>query len=173
MHPGCRDYSYAICILTGNMFVFAKNNNNNNNKNCFKEKDIVPITKIQLSLLSPLPFPRRWPWSWRCHPRAWHLNAFFTQPCPVNNIPACVPFYRHAHQAPSQAHLLRMSYLKKKFFFNWSIVALQRCVVFDSKNSTTIWPGNPTTGHIFRENHNLYPSVHSSSVCNSQNTEAT
>lgn len=32
MHPGCRDYSYAICILTGNMFFFAKKKKKNTHK---------------------------------------------------------------------------------------------------------------------------------------------
>ena len=43
--------------------------------------------------------------------------------------------------------------------------------------STTIWPSNPTPGHIDRENHDskiyTHPSVHWSTVYNSQDMEAT
>lgn len=112
-----------ICHLHPNrQHVFLYKKKKNTHTKCFKEKDIVPITKTQLSfLLSPLPFP------WRWHDLEGVIfECFFTQPCPVNHIPACVPFHRHAHQAPSQVHLLRMSYLKK--FFYWSIVVfLQHC----------------------------------------------
>ena len=45
-----------------------------------------------------------------------------------------------------------------------------------TKNRATICPSNPTPGHISRENHNLkgymYPSVHCSTVYNSQDMEA-
>ena len=41
-------------------------------------------------------------------------------------------------------------------------------------NKTTIWPSNPTSEHIPRENHNskryMYPNVHSSTIYNSQDT---
>ena len=46
-----------------------------------------------------------------------------------------------------------------------------------SRNKTTIWPNNPQTGHIAWENHSwkrhMYPNVHSSTIYNSQGTEAT
>ena len=46
-----------------------------------------------------------------------------------------------------------------------------------SKHRTTIWPSNPTPGHIPRENHNskrhMHPNVHSSTNYNSQDVEAT
>ena len=46
-----------------------------------------------------------------------------------------------------------------------------------TKNRITIWPRNPTTGHIPRENHNskrhMHPSVHCSTIYNSQVMEAT
>ena len=42
---------------------------------------------------------------------------------------------------------------------------------------TTIWPSNPTTGHILWENHNskrdMYHNVHCSTIYNSQDMEAT
>ena len=45
------------------------------------------------------------------------------------------------------------------------------------KNRTTIWPSNPTTGHIPWENHNskrdMYHNVHCSTIYNSQDIEAT
>ena len=45
------------------------------------------------------------------------------------------------------------------------------------KNRTTIWPSNPTTGHIPWENHNskrdMYHNVHCSTVYNSQDMEPT
>ena len=46
-----------------------------------------------------------------------------------------------------------------------------------TKNRTTIWPSNPTTGHIPWENRNskrvMYHNVHCSSSYNSQDMEAT
>ena len=39
----------------------------------------------------------------------------------------------------------------------------------------TIWPSNPTTGHVSRENHsskNMHPNVHCSTVYNSQDMES-
>ena len=46
-----------------------------------------------------------------------------------------------------------------------------------TRNSVTIWSSNPSPGHIPRENSNLkihmYPSVHSSTVYNRQDVEAT
>ena len=46
-----------------------------------------------------------------------------------------------------------------------------------TKNRTTIQSSNPTPGHAFRENHNskryMYPNVHSSTIYNSQDMEAT
>ena len=46
-----------------------------------------------------------------------------------------------------------------------------------TKNRITIWPRNPTTGHIPRENHNskrhMHPNVHCSTIYNSQLMEAT
>ena len=45
------------------------------------------------------------------------------------------------------------------------------------KNRFTIWPCNPTPGHISREKHDLkgymHPNVHCSTVYNSQDMEAT
>ena len=45
-----------------------------------------------------------------------------------------------------------------------------------TRNKTTIWPDNPTTGYIPWENHNskrhMYPSVDYSTVYNSQDMEA-
>ena len=45
-----------------------------------------------------------------------------------------------------------------------------------TKHRTTIWPSNPTTGHIPWENHNskrvMYHNVHCSSVYNNQDMEA-
>ena len=50
-------------------------------------------------------------------------------------------------------------------------------VPLKTKYRTTIWSSNPTSGHVLRENHNSrrykHPSVHCSTVCNSQNMEAT
>ena len=44
-------------------------------------------------------------------------------------------------------------------------------------NKTTIWPSNPTTGHIPWENHNskrfMYPNVHCSTIYTSQDMEVT
>ena len=44
-----------------------------------------------------------------------------------------------------------------------------------TKNRTTIWPSNPTPGHIPRENHNserhMHPNVHCSTIYNSQDME--
>ena len=46
-----------------------------------------------------------------------------------------------------------------------------------TKNRTTIWPSNPTTGHIPWENHNskrvMYQNVHCSIIYNTQDMEAT
>ena len=46
-----------------------------------------------------------------------------------------------------------------------------------TKNRVTIWSSNPTLGHISTENSNskryMHPSVHSSTIYNSQHTEAT
>ena len=46
-----------------------------------------------------------------------------------------------------------------------------------TKNRTTIWPSNPTTGHIPWENHNskrdMYHKVHCSTIYYSQDMEAT
>ena len=46
-----------------------------------------------------------------------------------------------------------------------------------TKNEVIIWPSNPTVGHIPCENHNfkrhMYPSVHCSTIYNSQDMEAT
>ena len=48
-------------------------------------------------------------------------------------------------------------------------------VLKESKNRTTIWSSNPTTGHLPREKHNskrhVCPSVHSSTIYNSQDVE--
>ena len=45
------------------------------------------------------------------------------------------------------------------------------------KNGAIIWSGNPTPGHISRENSNLktykHPSVNSSATYNTQDMEAT
>ena len=45
------------------------------------------------------------------------------------------------------------------------------------QNRTTIWPNNPTPGHIPGENHHskryTHPSVHHSTIYNSQDMEAT
>ena len=45
-------------------------------------------------------------------------------------------------------------------------------VPYKTKNRATIWSGNPTPGHISRENSNLkrhmQPNVHCSIICNSQ-----
>jgi len=50
-------------------------------------------------------------------------------------------------------------------------------VPLKNKNKTTIWPSNPTPGHIPRENHTskryVYPNIHSSTIYNSQDMEAT
>ena len=44
-------------------------------------------------------------------------------------------------------------------------------------NRTALWPSNPTAGHTHPENQNwkrhVYPSVHRSTVYNSQDMEAT
>ena len=46
-----------------------------------------------------------------------------------------------------------------------------------TRNKTTIWPNNPTTGLISWENHNwkwhMYPDVHCSTIYNSQDMAAT
>ena len=46
-----------------------------------------------------------------------------------------------------------------------------------TRNKTTTWPSNATTGHIPWENHNskrhTYPNVHCSTIYNSQDVEAT
>ena len=46
-----------------------------------------------------------------------------------------------------------------------------------TNNKTTIWPSNPTTGHIPREEHNskrhMHPNVHCSTIYNSHVMEAT
>ena len=46
-----------------------------------------------------------------------------------------------------------------------------------TKSRTTIWPSNPTTGHIPCENHNskrvMFHNVHCSTIYNSQDMEAT
>ena len=46
-----------------------------------------------------------------------------------------------------------------------------------TKNKATLWPNNPTPGHIHYENHNskshTYPIVHYSNIYNSQDMEAT
>ena len=45
------------------------------------------------------------------------------------------------------------------------------------KTRITVWPSNPTTGHIPRENHNskrhMHPNVHCSTIYSSQVMEAT
>ena len=45
------------------------------------------------------------------------------------------------------------------------------------RNKSTIWPNNPTTGHIAQENHNfkryMYSNVHCSTIYISQDLEAT
>ena len=50
-------------------------------------------------------------------------------------------------------------------------------VSLKTKNRSTIWPSNPTSGHISRENRNskghMYPSIHYSTVYNSRDMEAT
>ena len=50
-------------------------------------------------------------------------------------------------------------------------------VPLKTKNRITIWPSNPTAGHITTENHNskrhMHPNVHCSSIYNSQVMEAT
>ena len=50
-------------------------------------------------------------------------------------------------------------------------------VSLKTKNRTTIWPSNPTSGHIPWEYHNsksvMYHSVHCSTMYNSQDMEAT
>ena len=46
-----------------------------------------------------------------------------------------------------------------------------------TKNRTTIRSSDPTTGHLSRGNHDvkryMYPNVHGSTLCNSQDMEAT
>ena len=47
----------------------------------------------------------------------------------------------------------------------------------ETKNTATKWSSNPTSGHIPRENYNskryMHPSVHCSTIYNSQDIEAT
>ena len=54
---------------------------------------------------------------------------------------------------------------------------IQSAVSQKEKNRITIWPSNPTTGHIPWENHNskrvMYHNVHCNSICNSRDLEAT
>ena len=46
-----------------------------------------------------------------------------------------------------------------------------------TKNKTTIWPNNPTTGHIPWKSHNskthMYPNFHNRTIYNSQDMEST
>ena len=50
-------------------------------------------------------------------------------------------------------------------------------ILQNTRNKSTIWPSNPTTGHIPWESHNskghMYPNVHCSTIYNSQEMEAT
>ena len=50
-------------------------------------------------------------------------------------------------------------------------------VLQETKTRITIWPSNPTPGHISRQNYNLkrhmHPYVHSSTIHDSQDTETT
>ena len=50
-------------------------------------------------------------------------------------------------------------------------------VLWKTKNRVTIWPNNPTTGHIPRENHNskrhMHTNIHCSIIYNNQVMEAT
>ena len=45
-----------------------------------------------------------------------------------------------------------------------------------TKDRTTIWPWNPTLGHLSGENHNvktyMHPNVHCNTIYNSQDMEA-
>ena len=64
---------------------------------------------------------------------------------------------------------------------NWYSHYGEQCGDFLKKkkprSETTIWPSNPTAGHIPWENHNCkwhrYSSVHCSTIYNSQDLEAT
>ena len=46
-----------------------------------------------------------------------------------------------------------------------------------SKNKTTMWPSNPSPGHICRQTYNskryMHPYVHNSTIHNSQDVETT
>ena len=58
-----------------------------------------------------------------------------------------------------------------------SPIKRQRLYVLKTKNRVTIWDWNPTPGHISRENSNskryMYPKIHSNTINNSQDIEAT
>ena len=75
-----------------------------------------------------------------------------------------------AHQAPPSMGFSRQEY--------WSGVPSPSLASFKKlKNRATMWSSNPTPGHISRENYKLkrysHPYVHSSTIYNSQDMEAT
>ena len=73
--------------------------------------------------------------------------------------------------------LLQLMFLTQEL--NWGLLYYRQILYqlsyegSQTKNRTIIWPSNPTPGHIPWGNNAMYPTVHCSTIYNSQDLEAT
>ena len=95
----------------------------------------------------------------------------FVPPSPSPSGPQVVSLCLHLHYCPAKRFISTINWYSH--YGEQYGDSLKR----KTRNRTTIWPNNPTTGHTPWEHHNwkrcMYPNDHCSTFYNSQDKEAT